>query len=249
MQLYPFVKLIANKGNVGFSKANNQGYEIAKGEYILLLNPDAKLIDNTISRAIKYLEQFPKSLLAPRLLNTDGTIQESIIPVASPFSILSEAFFLGYFLKKNQEDVYKSGEYGFSGACLLMKNELYQHLNGLDIDLFWMEDIDFCLRAKALGYKLVYLKDWEVVHHIGQSSKKNYKIAITNQLISKHKFLKKQQKSISAFIAAIFLELHILSRIFLFLVLSPFKEQFKLKLFAYFYAHSAFTKYLLNHKN
>jgi len=57
---YPQIKLIANKKNLGFSKANNQALKLAKGKYVLILNPDTKLAPDTISEMIKFMEKDPK---------------------------------------------------------------------------------------------------------------------------------------------------------------------------------------------
>lgn len=245
---FPQVKLQLNTYNAGFSVANNQGFEKSTGEYVLLLNPDAKLTDGNFQKAMNYLQSHPRSLLGPKLINPDGTLQESVIETSTAFSILAEACFLGYFLKQSQESILRKGNFGLSGACLLMKRELFSDLKGLDPELFWMEDIDFCKRARSIGYETVYFRDWVVMHHVGQSSKTNFKVSISNQLISKYKFLKKQKKHLSVFFSAVFIELHLISRLLLFLLLSPFKAEFRSKLFAYFYTNILFIKFILTSK-
>lgn len=244
---HPEVKLVHNRYNAGFSSANNQGVEVSTCDTILLLNPDAKLLDNGIERAMNYLRQHPKTLIGPSVLNPDGTHQDSLIPIVKPLTLLAEALFLSYVFKSARKRVKLGTDHGLSGVCLLMRKALYTELKGLDPDLFWMEDMDFSVRAKQLNYDLMQFTTWKIMHHSGQSSKKNYKVSISNQLISKYKFLAKHQKK-GRWLSVIFLEIHIILRILLFALLSPFRRIYRLKLIAYFYAHSLFLKYLIRPK-
>src|SRR3989338_8103823 len=76
---FPQVKLIPNKDNLGFARANNQGIKIAKGKYVLLLNSDTYLIENSFKKLIKKAQSLPNlGVLAPQLLNEDRSIQQSV---------------------------------------------------------------------------------------------------------------------------------------------------------------------------
>ena len=196
---FPEVQFIANTKNVGFSKANNQGFAISKGAFILLLNPDAKLIDTNLTDAIQFLQASPQNIIGPKLLNPDLSLQDSVIQIPTFRDVFIEAVFLSYFFMENIQSVLKRNNYALSGACLLISRNNYALLEGLDEDLFWMDDVDFCLRAKKLGLNIVYFQDWSVVHVIGQSGKKNYKVSISNQLISKLKFFKKHGRNLILF--------------------------------------------------
>src|SRR6218665_1912730 len=70
-RLFPDVIFIANATNAGFSKANNQGFAVSSGRFILLLNPDARLVDGRIGAALDYLEKHPPTMIGPKLLNPD----------------------------------------------------------------------------------------------------------------------------------------------------------------------------------
>jgi GT2 family glycosyltransferase len=246
--LFPGVKLIENKHNAGFSEANNQGFEIAGGKYILLLNPDAKLINHDIAKALNFLKSQPQTIIGPRILNPDGSLQQSVIPVASALSILTEAFFLSYLLRQDTETLLKKENYALSGACLLMNREIYNDLKGLDKDLFWMEDVDFCVRAKKNGINLHYFKEWEIIHLMGQSGKKNYKVSIANQLISKLKYFKKREMHADFVFSVVFTQVHILLRIPLFLLLSVFGRKYRLKFLAYCYTQTLFLRFIFTGK-
>lgn len=247
--LFKDVVFIANTENVGFSAANNQGYARAKGQVILLLNPDAKLINADIKKALAYLHNHPSCILGPRILNPDGSLQGSVIAMPGFTDVLAETFFLTYFFKKYPGHILKKKNYALTGACLMLTHHNYGLLQGLDENLFWMDDIDFCFRAKKLGLDIVYFPDWSVIHVIGQSGKKNYKVAISNQLLSKLKFFKKHQQHLNFILSAVLIQIHILTRMLLFLPVSVFNPVYRMKFLAYIHAQRLFFKYTLTKNN
>ena len=239
------IKFIANKKNAGFSAANNQGFAIAKGEFILLLNPDAKLINADITKAIAFLQKQANVIIGPKILNPDFTLQDSVLNLPSFKSIFLETFFLLYFYKLSVNKT----DFALSGACLLMKNEDYKKLNGLDENLFWMDDVDFCYRANQLNIHCNYFTEWTVIHDTGQSTKKNYNVAVSNQLISKIKFFKKHKQFYYYISSIILSQIQIVLRIILLLILSPFKQLYLLKFFAYCYSQKELFKYIFTKQN
>ena len=231
---------IQSGSNLGFSKANNLGFKACSGDYIMLLNPDAKLINADISKAMDYLALNPDLVLGPRILNPDGSLQESVLNSPGIGSILVEALFLSYFIKPDPDKL----NMALLGACLFMHRNIYEKLNGLDENLFWMEDVDFCYRAKTTGYKIEYFDKWEIVHESGQSVKKNLKVAIANQLISKIKFIRKHRSVLEYVLSIFFIQFHILTRIFIFFLFGPFKSAFIQKFLAYCYSQKMLLKYI-----
>jgi N-acetylglucosaminyl-diphospho-decaprenol L-rhamnosyltransferase len=247
-QLFPEVIFIANTTNAGFSKANNQGFSVSRGRFILLLNPDAKLVDGRISAALDYLEKHPQTMIGPKLLNPDLSLQESAFPYPSFLDVLLETFFLTYVFRARQQQILKKGEYALSGACILVPRTIYESLGGLDNDLFWMDDVDFCFRALKAGIAVHYFAGWSVIHVIGESGRKNYKVSISNQLVSKLKFFKKHKQPLNLVCSAILIQVHILLRLLLFLLLSPFKPVYRLKLSAYWHTQAIFFNYIFTDK-
>lgn len=242
--LDPNIKFIANTTNAGFSAANNQGFAISKGEYLLLLNPDAKLINSDVTQAISLLQKDPDQIIGPKILNPDLTLQDSIIKQPTVMSILMETFFLLYFYTPKV-----GNDFALSGACLLMKSEVYRKLDGLDENLFWMDDVDLCFRANKINVKCTYFTEWAVVHDYGQSTKKNYNVAISNQLISKLKFFKKHGQNFNFIVSIILTQIQIWLRMLLFLVLAPFKEIYRSKFFAYCYSQKKLFNYIFTKQN
>jgi GT2 family glycosyltransferase len=205
---FPEVRIIANTFNAGFSGANNQGMQVANGKYFFLLNPDTEIIGDALLQLRNYMDNHNEcAVVAPQLLNSDISIQTSVWKEHSAADLLIETFYVHkLFDLINYPLVQLKTTFeakSLSGAALFFKKSLLLNKSSmLDDNLFWMEDIDFCYRAQQHG-TIVYLHSAQVIHHSGQSQKKNYNIAISNQLISKLKYYKKHSSFISVLISYI----------------------------------------------
>ena len=245
----PSVIVISNKLNAGFSEANNQGLSIAKGTFIMLLNPDTELRNDALNILVDYISKHATaSIVAPKLLNADNSLQMSCWKFSRISNIIAETFFVHKLFKVSEYSTDKfKGEFRAdfaSGAALLFRKELINQIGLLDPDLFWMEDVDFCYRAKRIGV-VVYVPQATIVHYSGKSAKTNYKISISNQLLSKLKFFKKYSRKIAFAIASFFILLHIISRLIGFSVLSVFNKHNAAKAAAYFYSLKKYFRYTL----
>lgn len=252
-QSFPEVHVISNKGNVGFSEANNQGFAIARGEYILMLNPDAELLDTELNSAIKLINSSSKpTIVGPRILNPDLSLQVSAWKFQNAFAHFLEAFFINkvyYPFNYKLESINEPTKLdSLSGACLLAKKELVINLGGLDNNLFWMDDVDLCYRVAKMGGECIYFPAWKAKHFIGESSKRNRNIVIANQIISKLKFYKKH-KQIANFVLSVFiLQLHIFIRLLILLLPALVNKSSFKKLSAYVYTQRRFFQYLFLNK-
>ncbi|MCF8241117.1 MAG: glycosyltransferase [Melioribacteraceae bacterium] len=183
---YPDVKLIANKKNVGFGVANNQGLEIAKGKYILLINPDTIVKEDTFTSLIKFFENNPDAGMAGcKVLNPDGTLQlacrrsfpgpwVSFTKVAGLSKIFPKSkLFAQYnltYLDENQSYEVDA----ISGAFMMMRKETYEKVGGFDPQFFmYGEDLDLCYRIKSAGFKVYYVHETEIIHYKGESTKRS----------------------------------------------------------------------------
>lgn len=249
---FPEVILVERQTNIGFSAANNLGFGLAKGEYIFMLNPDTELKDNSFTFLLDYLTNKKDYIVGPCLLNTDGTKQTSVWHYPNVFFHLMELFFLSGFINLSEYSPKcpeANCEVDFlSGAALLMKKSTIQKLRGLDEHLFWMDDVDLCYRNKLSGGKNVYIPGCNILHHSGQSGKKNYNVVISNQVISKLKYYKKNHQYFNFYFSIPVFLLQIITRIILFLALSPFKTEFFKKSLAYSYTFKRLFQYLLLNK-
>lgn len=250
---YPQVLIIENNFNAGFSGANNQGIGIAKGDYVFLLNPDTEIIGDALQQLKEYISNHADcSIVVPQLLNSDTTIQTSVWENHHPFDLIFETFYFHIlFQRLNYSSDWMNTTFEVktaSGAALFFRRELIHKIGMLDENLFWMEDIDFCFRASKLG-SIWYLNTAKVIHHSGQSQKKNYNIAISNQLISKLKYYKKYSSVAGFGLAIFFCFIFILLRIVAFSLIMPFKKIWRLKAQAYLYAFKKYFNYLILNDN
>jgi|CXWL01.1.fsa_nt_gi GT2 family glycosyltransferase len=235
---FPQVSVIENKFNAGFPAANNQAFRTANGRYIFMLNPDTEFIEDTLGKLFTRLEKDQRvSLIAPMLLNTDRSRQLSVWRFPTVWTVFCETHHLTRLLgRKHYAD--KSYHAPFdaqscSGAALFFRREVLGKIGLLDEAMFWIEDVDFCRRAFDAGLKLLYFPETRLVHHIGQSAKKNYFISVSNQIFNKIKFFRKYNSGLeSVLVTALGLYQVTLKIVFLGL-LSPFNAIYRKKAEAY----------------
>jgi GT2 family glycosyltransferase len=247
---YPQIRLIENKFNNGFSGANNQGLKEATGEYLLLLNPDTEILEkNTLSQLKEFARHNNQyAMLAPRLLNTDGSLQASFWPLPGISELLLELFYI-HRLKKVQEHVTGVEVGAVSGAVMFCSRALLLEVDGLDEKMFWMEDTDLCYRLQRAGNKILYLPDIKVVHHGGKSSG-NYSVVIPNQVLSKLKFSSKHGSYFQYVIINVLTLLFICSRLAIFTLLSlTGRNEWAKKRNAYGVAFNAYFNYVFSGNN
>ncbi|NTW32286.1 MAG: glycosyltransferase family 2 protein [Bacteroidetes bacterium] len=246
--LYPNINIIENQYNAGFAEANNQGIRIAKGKFILMLNPDTELSDDSINKLISRASDLSKNdICAPCLLNSDNSIQHSTWKVPGVGSVLKEALFLNYVFAKNTNKINseksKIEVQCVSGAAMLFRKDLINKIGFLDKDLFWMDDTDFCYRVRKAGGGIFYFPSFKIYHHCGKSAAKNQKIVISNQILSKVKFFKKHFSFFIFLLSIIFSIIHIINRIIVFALLFPIPDFWR-KEKAYCYSFIKFLKYI-----
>ena len=237
---YPQVILIKNSKNTGFPTANNQAFKIAKGKYIFMLNPDTEIVDDALVKPKNYLDNNQKiNIACPKLLNTDKSIQYSVWRFPKIKYIIAEMFYLNKFIKDKyyfDKNFNQSFEVeSMSGAAMIFRKGLLKTIGYLDENMFWIEDIDFCYRIHKKNMKIIYLPQAEIIHHIGQSAKKNYNISIYNQTFNKIKFYKKYHSIPETVVVVVISVFNVLTRFFVFLFLSPFKKKYFIKAKAYIY--------------
>ena len=165
-------KLIKNSENLGFAKANNQGYKIAKGKYILLLNNDTKVAPDLLYELVKFMEEN----------NTIGVIQPKIFIMDKPGyldnagSFLTKTGFLRHwgYMQKDSEEFNKSREiFSAKGACMFIRKDLIDKVGLFDDDFFnYFEESDFCWRVWIAGYSVMYVPTSYIYHKVGFSSKR-----------------------------------------------------------------------------
>ena len=164
---FPHVRIVENGTNLGFAKANNAGIRIAKGEYVLILNPDTLIQDRALDQLVEFAVRHPEAgAFGCRVLNPDGSFQNPARPLPTILGYMLAALYqrwLGRFSAMLASDVYPGWdgrtvkEIGFqSGCCLLVRGDLLQRLNGFDERFFfYYEEADLCQRVWKSGKSIL----------------------------------------------------------------------------------------------
>ncbi len=186
---FPDVHLVVSKRNLGFTAGNNLGLRALSEypennlpPYVLFLNPDTEVIGDALAIMIRYLDAHPAvGVVGPQLRYPDGTVQ----PSRRRFPTLATAFFEStllqrwwprngilrrYYMADTPDDAEQEVDW-LVGACLMVRREALAQVGGFDEGFFmYSEELDWCRRARALGWRAVYLPSAQVLHHEGKSS-------------------------------------------------------------------------------
>jgi hypothetical protein len=174
---FPQVQLIANRHNAGFAAANNQAIAQARGQVLFLLNPDAYLLPGALARLACFLRQHPEAaVVGPNVLNPDGSWQAASFRFATLWDLLCEAVFLSVlwprsslFARKElggfDRDAVREVDW-VQGCALLARRSAWDAVGPFD-EGYWMyvEELDWCRRAKGMGYRIFFTPDGQVVHY------------------------------------------------------------------------------------
>ncbi len=196
---FPEVRLIANRENVGFSRANNQAIRISSGEYVLLLNPDTVVEEDTFEKCIAFMDAHPEAGgLGVKMIDGSGKfLPESKRGFPSPWVAFCKTFGLSALFPRSP--VFNRYHLGYldpdevheidvlAGAFMLMRRSVLDEVGLLD-EAFFMygEDIDLSYRIVQGGYKNYYFPETTIIHYKGESTKKgslNYVRTFYNAMI------------------------------------------------------------------
>ena len=177
--------MIENKKNIGFTSAVNQGVKQANGDNLFILNPDTLFVEDSLSKLLFFSNQKNhKAIIGPSLVSKLGKIQQSFWKTPTLLNTINSIFHLDYFNYNKNYKNKKIESYlevdSVSGGAMFTTSETFKLLNGFNENLFWMEDIDYCIRAKELGQKIFYLTTTKIIHYQGKSAQKNLKISRRN---------------------------------------------------------------------
>lgn len=182
-QDFPQVRLIANEENRGFAAANNQGMEIAKGRYVLLLNSDTIVLDEAVAKAITFADKHPDAaVMGCRVLNADRSLQPTCFMFPSLLNLLLSGSYLYKVFPKSkffgrermwwwQRDDVREVDV-VTGCFMLVRKEAIEQVGMMDDQYFmYGEETDWCYRFKRAGWKVLFTPDAEIIHLGGASSK------------------------------------------------------------------------------
>jgi GT2 family glycosyltransferase len=182
---HPGMRLIASPENLGFARGNNVAAEAARGEYLLLLNPDTLVLDGAIDRIVAFAGRRPEAgIWGGRTLDGAGSL--------NPMSVFGDQTLWGLFCRASglsvifpRSDLFNPDEMGgwardseravdvVQGSFLLIRRDLWRRLGGFDLTfVMYGEEADLCRRARALGARPRMTPEATIVHYAGASSRK-----------------------------------------------------------------------------
>jgi GT2 family glycosyltransferase len=181
-QLFPAVILLQNKENIGFVKANNQGFAQCKGRYVLLLNSDTVILDRAIEKIINYFKTDAQiGVVGCKLLYPDGSFQNSCFHFPGIIGAIFNASGLSHLFTSLNWDRYGSADRFWSmpmqvdcvmGSFLMIERDILHEIGYFDETFFmYAEETDLCCRVKKRGKKVVYYPGASIIHYYRGSQK------------------------------------------------------------------------------
>ena len=205
---FPYVTLIKNQENLGFGRANNQGYALSKGKYILFLNSDMAVNNNCLDEMYDFMEKNPAiGASSCKLVFPDGTLQHSCRTFPTFKTIFLMLLGLRFFFPRKKifrdylmldwdhSDIREVDQ--IMGSFMFLRRDVIEDVGGFD-EQFWMyfEEVDLCLRIKASGWKIVHYPHVTSVHFLSKSSEQWSPLKRTYEYQkSSLKYFKKNGKS------------------------------------------------------
>jgi GT2 family glycosyltransferase len=197
---FPAVKYLRSERNLGFARANNLGAQACGGEFLLLLNSDARVDPGALPLAVEWMRLHPECAVAgAQLLNPDGSLQNSIANCPS----LATELLNKSLLRRLFPHRFPGKEHPFTqpvevesviGAFMLIRRAVWEKLGGLDERyFFFFEETDFCLQARRHGWKVFHLPQVRVWHEQGRSAGQMPTGARIDYWRSRYAFFKKNR--------------------------------------------------------
>jgi hypothetical protein len=179
---FPQVCLLANTENAGYAQGNNQAIEKARGEYVLLLNPDVILPPGGLERAVAFMDSHADAgALGVRQVHPDGRLQRSVRGFPTPLAVLWELVGLSRLLPRSPVfGAYRMTGFDYAhvtevdqpmGTFLLIRRAVLDQIGPLDLAFpIFFNEVDWCLRCKRAGWKIYFTPEVEIVHYGGAST-------------------------------------------------------------------------------
>lgn len=205
------VQLIVNQKNSGFAAANNPALKQAKGEYILLINPDTVVQEDTLQTMVSFFEEnHDVGLAGCKILNPDGSLQLACRrSFPTPWVAFTKIMGLSTLFPKtklfgkynltylNPDETYEVD--AVSGSFMFLRRSVYEQVGGLDEQFFmYGEDLDWCYRIQHAGWKILYVHSTKIIHYKGESAKRSDIDELKLFYDAMHLFVRKHMRNPSA---------------------------------------------------
>jgi N-acetylglucosaminyl-diphospho-decaprenol L-rhamnosyltransferase len=188
---YPDVRFIFSDKNLGFGKGVNLGIMSASGEYFVIINPDARLIDRSIADALRHMEEHDNvGIMGPLVRDSEGRVQDSARKFLTGLRLVKRVMKRG--VNSRGKPVLEEGQHSkvikvdwVSGACLMVRASAIEKVGLLDERFFmYAEDMDWCKRFGLAGWDVLYYPLWRVEHNASRAS--SSKLSLGNRLMWIH---------------------------------------------------------------
>lgn len=178
---FPSVSVIANNGNFGFARANNLAMQKSRGDFVLLLNPDTEMVGNSLGHLVGLARAHPDAgVVGCRFLNPDGTIQPSVRRLPRLLDHIMILLKLHHvfpnirpirrYLAADHDEAREQNVEQVSGTFMCVSRAVIRTVGLLDERFFiWYEDVDYCRRVVAAGFKVLYTPEISIINHGGKS--------------------------------------------------------------------------------
>lgn len=182
-QRFPWVKVIDSPGNIGFGAGNNQAFRLAKGEYVMLFNPDLTVFAGEMEKLLAFADANARiGIVGPRLQNPNQTLQRTYYRAHRFVTPIYRRTFLGKtpwgkrelnrFLMVDTDERAVQDVDGLIGAALLMRSSMLAEVGHFDEKFFmYFEDVDLCRRAWEKGWRVCYAPVAQFVHYHQRESR------------------------------------------------------------------------------
>lgn len=232
------LKFFENDKNIGFGAGNNQGAKVAKGRYILFLNSDTNVHDNTLKAMVDWMDKHPKAGIAScGLKSKDGSFQgtggyfPTLVRVFAWMTFIDDIPLFFDLFKPfhpmhalspfgSNEKFYKTDHLmdWVTGAFFMVRRKVVSEAGYFDEDYFmYVEETDYCFRAKKKNWQVWYLPRYSIIHYGGASSNSEY--ALVNEIRGIKTFYKKNMPDWQYPFLVIFIKLGAILRILIFGIL------------------------------
>ena len=210
---FPKVQVIRNASNKGFVAANNQAFEIARGRYVLLLNSDTLVLDDAVSKVVRYADSRPEgAVFGCKVLNADRSLQRTCFMYPSPLNMLLQSTFAYKAFPRSRffgREFMTWWDYSderrvqtICGCFSLVRRTAMEAVGYMDpIYFFYGDDPDWCYRFAKAGWEIRYFPGASIVHFGGQSSRRMRR-AFRLQLTGSQLIFCRLHRSRPAFVAA-----------------------------------------------
>lgn len=239
-EAFPQIQVIANRENLGFASANNQGYDASSGNFLLLLNPDTVVKSCAIKSVLEFMKNTPDAgLAACRLLNPDDSLQKSIKYFPTILRNISEILLIDriFFRRYKRKTYYASTPTRVDycvGAFIMVRREALGKFPLFNSEFFmYAEEKDLAFRLKKSGWNTYFVPFGEVIHYGGASTNQMPKDMYLELYRSNLKYFAINYGRLRGFILSLGLGVELLSYWFLSIPLIPFRgPRYRFKLYS-----------------